>query len=247
MTETDPDSRPRWSEIQAQAIGENVQTLRSKLQYSAEDLSRATGELVQQIPRSTIQKIETGGKKSVQLHEAMILAQALGVPLGYLLYSPYEPGKLVTSPYADEPVPAYWAADAMTPVRLAPLRSAGPNAWAVFFVQQRADALSQVLTDEPAMAKAERYAESLEALGSPTGAARLREVGEKIRDSLADAREQVERYVPVLRAFHIESWPIESHQVPMSFYGGGLPASYDSWNLENIYQHELELAESQGA
>lgn len=234
---------PRWSEELAQALGHHVAEFREKLRMSAEDLSKATRDVGQQIPRSTIQKIETGGKKSVQLHEALILAQALGVPLGYLLFSPYTPTQPATTPYASEAVPYYWAADAISPVDYSLGDTRGnPNTQAVSAVRSHAKTLSKIATVKTAIKDAGKYINHLEALGFSSNTHQLKNMRDSLNDVLSSNLELDKVIINIMNHLGIKPWRLEEHFIPISFYEGETPESYDPWGINLIYETELEMA-----
>lgn len=207
---------PRWSEELAQALGQHVAEFREKLRMSAEDLSKATREVGQQIPRSTIQKIETGGKKSVQLHEALILAQAFGVPLGYLLYGVYNPGTLVRYSPVEPPKPAYWAADALTPVDIKHHNLANPISQAIAGIQLREILMSDYLVNAEALEHLRGWVHLARQTNQAEVANKLAELEKSIPD-LEEQRRQINTEATHLEELGVEPWPIEEHVITQSY------------------------------
>lgn len=215
---TPPPHAPKWSEEQARALGQHVAEFREKLRMSAEELSKATREIGQQIPRSTIQKIETGGKKSVQLHETILLAQALGVPIGYLIHSPYSPSELAETPFSNEPVPNYWAADALSPVDPSPDTYHGnPNSYAVHLVRTHARELSVIAIQERFINKTDKYVKYYESMHKEDNVNSLIGVMDKSAELANLYKESNKSTFRRMVDIGITPWDVNEHKIPLSF------------------------------
>lgn len=88
MTQSDAES---WAHDLTLDIGENLRNYREIKKISAQSLSDLTEELGYRVPRNSIANLENGRKSSVAIQDLLVMAKALGVPLGTLLANPFDP------------------------------------------------------------------------------------------------------------------------------------------------------------
>lgn len=87
----DAQTARNWSREVTIAVGRNLKTYRRMAGISAQALSDITKALGYTVSRGTITNTENGRKESIPAQDLIILATALDIPVGSLLYSPIEP------------------------------------------------------------------------------------------------------------------------------------------------------------
>jgi transcriptional regulator with XRE-family HTH domain len=78
-----------WAKQMTDRIGETIRELREP--QSVQWLEDRTDELGHRVSRSTVNELENKRRKSITLADVMVLAAALEVPVGHLIYPPDGP------------------------------------------------------------------------------------------------------------------------------------------------------------
>lgn len=227
-----PNEGIPWSEEQAKGIGKNISKFRENLRMSAETLSGLTADMGHRVPRSSIQKMEGGGKKTIVLHEALLLADVLGVPLGYLIYSPYDPGKMVRPYPATQEAPAFWAADKISPTVLLPSQLNNDNSRAVKAVRDLAhyrSSIHMVAAELGRLDAAIPQASLHQDDKAQTELSKWKSLLEGNQLDLLKARESAT--LDQCEKLGVTPWSTKAHKIPMSYYQGSDPMTYNPFAL----------------
>jgi hypothetical protein len=136
-----------WQKDMAERIGRAVQTRRRELKITAAALARRCAELGYPISRVAIGKIETNHREGkFDLAEWLVLAAALEIPPGLLLFPSYPHGHLKALPgrYTDSYYALKWLAGLLPPKRrldgsIVGIPKANPGVELIDAVEDRAE------------------------------------------------------------------------------------------------------------
>jgi transcriptional regulator with XRE-family HTH domain len=78
-----------WAERLSTTVGANIRRIRNNIGISEQQLSERLNSLGNPIARPTINQIENG-QRAVALPEVLVIAEALGVPPGEVVFNPSE-------------------------------------------------------------------------------------------------------------------------------------------------------------